>query len=257
MLFSLEACVLDKEKLGEIDYLVELLTPKGKIWAVAKGGQKSKKRFLNLLEELTLLRSHFRQPRIGNLPILEKVDPLFLSESARKDLRTYFFFSYISEVLSKISYSGLSTEYFGFVKKVVKEVEKEGVPLLARTYFEQKLLLYLGLAPQWSTCVKCGRAPNRLAFLSIMSGGVLCVNCKTERESPIEVPVLELLQGILKLPVNFKNLKNLEKSWVPKEKYVKKAIKISEMFFFFFLPFEIKSLKFLKSLDNGGGDEET
>ena len=70
MLFSLEACVLDKEKLGEIDYLVELLTPKGKIWAVAKGGQKSKKRFLNLLEELTFLRAHLRQPRKGNLPIL-------------------------------------------------------------------------------------------------------------------------------------------------------------------------------------------
>ncbi len=256
MLFSIEGCVLSKEKLGEIDYLVELLTPKGKIWAVAKGGQKSRKRFLNLLEELTFLRAHLRRPKKGNLPILEKVDLLFLSERARRDLKIYVFFSYISEVLSKISYSGLSSDYFGFVKKFVKEIDLQGVPLLAKTYFEQKLLLYLGMAPNWSSCVKCGKIPNRLAFLNISSGGILCIDCKTERDQPVERPVLELLQNILKLPVNFKNLKNLEKSKIFEEKYFEKAFKISEMFFFFFLPFEIKSLKFLKDLNNGEGYEK-
>ena len=169
MLFSLEACVLGKEKLGEIDYLVELLTPKGKIWAIAKGAQKSRKRFLNLLEDLTFLKVHLRRPQKGNLPVLEKVDLIFLSEAVRKDLKTYFFFSYIGEVLSKISYSGLSTDYFAFIKKLVKEVEAEGVPLLAKAYFEQKILLYLGLSPQWDSCGKCGRVPRRLAFLSASS----------------------------------------------------------------------------------------
>ncbi len=256
MLFSIESCVLGKEKLGEIDYLVELLTPKGKIWAVAKGAQKSRRRFLNLLEDLTFLRAHLRRSKKGNLPILEKVDLLFLSERARRDLKTYIFFSYVSEVLSKISYSGLSSDYFEFIKKFIKEIDLYGVPFLAKTYFEQKLLLYLGMALNWESCVKCGRIPNRLAFLNISSGGILCVDCKTERNQPVERPVLELLQNIARLPVCFKNLENLEKSKIFEEKYLKKACEISEISFFFFLPFEIKSLKFLKNLNNGVGDEE-
>ncbi|HCE79717.1 MAG TPA: DNA repair protein RecO, partial [Thermodesulfobacterium commune] len=120
MFFSVEGLVLSKEKIGEIDVLVEILTPKGKLWAIAKGAQKSRKRFVNLLEEFNLLNLHLRKTLKGALPILEKADLIFIPESIWGNLEKYIFFSYMGEVLSKVSFKGLEAEYFNFIKDWVK-----------------------------------------------------------------------------------------------------------------------------------------
>jgi len=256
MIFSLEALVLSKEKLGEIDLLIELFTPKGKIWSVAKGAQKSRKRFVNLLEEFNLIKAHLRKTAKGKLPILEKADLLFLPESIRRDYKKYLMISYIGEILSKISFPGLYVEYFSFIKKLFMEIEKENPPFLLKPFFELKILKFSGWSPEFFQCVKCGYKPKKIFFLSIPEGGILCFRCKDGNSEKLDLETVDILRSLIKMPVELESLKKLEKD-LEKAIYIKeKILKISEKFLKYFLPFELNSLKFLKDF-NWGIENET
>ena len=246
MIFSLEALILSKEKLGEIDLLIELFTPKGKIWSIAKGAQKSRKRFVNLLEEFNFIKAHLRKTSKGKFPILEKADLLFLPENIRKDYKKYLIISYMGEILSKISFSGLFIEYFSFIKKLFKEIEREDLFPLLKPFFELKILRFSGWSPEFFQCVKCGYKPKKIFFLSIPEGGILCFRCKDGNSEELDFETVDILRYLIKMPVEFERLKKLEKD-LEKSVYIKeKILKISEKFLKYFLPFELNSLKFLK-----------
>lgn len=253
MIFSLEALVLSKEKLGEIDLLVELLTPKGKVWSIAKGAQKSRKRFVNLLEEFNLIKAHLRKTSKGKFPILEKADLLFLPETIRKDHKKYIIISYIGEILSKISFSGLAVEYFSFIKKFLREIEKRNsIGNLWKPFFELKILKFSGWAPELFQCVKCGYQPKKIFYFSVFEGGILCFRCKNDEGEVLDLKTIQMLRTLIEMPPDFERLQKLEeelKNWVDDRE---KIFKISEKFFKFFLPFEINSLKFLEEYGLGG-----
>ncbi|RLG11633.1 DNA repair protein RecO [Candidatus Pacearchaeota archaeon] len=248
MIFSLEACILNKEKFGEIDYLVELLTKKGKIWAIAKGARKSKKRFVNTLEEFNFIIAHLRKPLKSNFLILESADLIFIPETVRNNYKKYLFISYIGEILSKISFSELRVEYFEFVKNFIKEIENvDFIPYLAKPFFEIQILSYLGYKPEFRKCIKCGYIPKRIIYLSIPAGGVVCFKCKNGEDIKVDKEVINILKKINKNFINFKFLKKIEKEINFNKELLNKIYEISENFLKFFLPFEINSLKFLKT----------
>lgn len=251
MIFSLEALVLSKEKLGEIDLLVELFTPKGKIWSIAKGAQKSRKRFVNLLEEFNFIKAHLRKTSKGKFPILEKADLLFLPESIRNDYKRYIMISYIGEILSKVSFPGLFVEYFSFIKNLFKEIEKNELTPLMKPFFELKILKFSGWSPEFFQCVKCGYKPKKVFYLSIPQGGILCFKCKDGNSEILDLETVEVLRNLIKMPVQFEKLKKLEKDLEKSIEVKEKIFKISEKFFKYFLPFEWKSLKFLNLKEIG------
>ncbi len=251
MIFSVEALVLSKEKLGEIDLLVELFTPKGKIWSIAKGAQKSRKRFVNLLEEFNFIRAHLRRTSKGNFPILEKADLIFLPETIRSNYKKYFIVSYIGEILSKVSFSGLKVDYFSFIKSFLKELEGKNVGILWKSYFELKILKFSGWIPEFFQCVKCGYKPKKVFYLSIPEGGIMCFRCKEEASEVLDLKTIQVLRELMDMPINFEKLQKLEEDFKKFVDVIEKAYKISEKFFKYFLPFEINSLKFIKEYGPG------
>jgi len=248
MIFSIEAFVLSKEKIGEIDSLIELFTPKGKIWSIAKGAQKSRRRFVNLLEEFNFIKAHLRKTSKGKFLILEKADLLFLSEEIRRDYKKYIFISYIGETLSKISFSGLCVEYFSFIKNLIKEIETNKIISLLKPFFELKILKFSGWSPELFQCVRCGYKPKKVFYLSISEGGLLCFNCKDGNNEALDLQIVDILRDLIKMPINFEKLHKIEEELKKMPHLKEKILKISEEFFRFFLPFEINSLKFLKNI---------
>jgi len=247
MLFSIEGLVLSKEKVGEIDLLVETLTPKGKVWAIAKGAQKSKRRFVNLLEDFNLLTLHLRRNFKGTLPILEKADLLFIPESLWEDLEKYVFFSYLGEVLSKVSFKGLEVEYFNFIKDWIKFLDKEPkITLWHKVFFEWQMLGFLGWSPQVEGCVKCGYQPKRIFYFSVRDGGVLCYRCKEENAFRLTLEQVEVLKIFSKMSKKPKFLKEPMKKKRLSSEVLMILNKISERFFQYFLVFDVISLKMVK-----------
>lgn len=248
MIQTVEALVLSKEKRGEIDLLVELLTPKGKIWCIAKGAQKSRRRFVNTLEEFNFIKAHLRRTSKGKSFILEKADLEFLPESIRKDYKKFVIISYIGEILSKVSFSGLFVNYFSFIKTLLKEIEKNEVLSLIKPFFELKILKFLGWAPELFYCVKCGYKPNKVFYISIHDGGILCFRCKDGGSENLKSETLEILRELIRMPVNFQGLQELEKDLQKIVDGREKLFRISERFLKYFLCLEINSLKFLESV---------
>ncbi len=252
MIFSLDALVLSKEKLGEIDLLVELFTPKGKIFCVAKGAQKSYKRFVNLLEEFNFIKAYLRKTSKGKFPILEKADLIFLPEKVREDYKKYILLSFIGEVLSKISFVGLKIEYFLFIKSLIKAVDANKLLTLWKPFFELKILKFCGWTPELYKCIKCGYFIRKMFYFSVEEGGVVCYKCRTIKSEYLEIKVIEILRDLIRMSNEFERLYKIEKELEKRLLIKEKVFKISEKFFKFFLSFELNSLKFLNECSLGG-----
>ncbi len=250
MLFTLPALVLDKDKIKEIDFLVTLLTPRGKIKALAKGAQKSFKRFLNLLEDLTYLRVHLRKPQRGRTLILEGADLLYLPESPRKQLLHFYFFSYLSEVIDFTAPISLSKESFFWITDYIKELDKRGIQGEHKFLWEMRWLEICGLSPYLSGCVRCGSRPQRLFYFSLSQGGVLCLKCRDEQVFTLTQAQIDLLRKIGRI----KKLADLD---VPLQglsvEEKRRLLEVSERFFIYHFDWEPRSLKLLKELWLGHG----
>jgi len=110
--------------------------------------------------------------------------------------------------------------------------------LIARLVFELRLLSYLGVSPNFSSCVQCGTT-KFLRSISVKLGGMLCINCDTNSESTPN-SILSLLKYIVlceeKKIFAFKTSK----------KTIEIASGIVEKFLFIYLDIVPKSYKFMK-----------
>lgn len=246
MLFTLPALILDKIQIKEIDYLVNLFTPRGKIKAIAKGAQKSKKRFLNLLEDLTYVRAHLRKPKKGEYLILEGVDLLFLLESPWRDLKKFYFFSYIAEVVSFTNPPFLRKEDFSFLVNFLKEIDLSNYSLEGKFFWEFKWLQICGLTPNLVHCVVCGSFPKKIFYFSIPKGGLLCFSCKDLSVTGLTLKQIDLLRKIVRIK-KFEEARKFMTSLSLEER--KGLYSLMENFFLFHFNWEPKSLKFLRERD--------
>ncbi|MCS7149763.1 MAG: DNA repair protein RecO [Caldimicrobium sp.] len=244
MLFSLPAFVLDKIKVKEIDYLIELLTPRGKIKALAKGAQKSRRRFVNLLDDLTFIRAHLRKPQRGRTLILEGADALYIPESPRYVLKKFYFFSYVAEVLSYTSFGPLNREQFGFLVEFIKEIDRNPWEDIYKCLFETRWSVISGFAPLLDECVKCQERPRRLFYFSISAGGILCVNCKDDQSIRLSSFQIDLLKKMAKIEFP-EEMSELKESFSREEGLQIKSL--VEAFFLYHIDWEPRSLPFLKS----------
>lgn len=245
MLFSLPALVLDKEKRNEIDLLITFLTPGGKIRALAKGAQKSRRRFLNLLEDLTYLRVHLRKLQKGKNLILEGADLFYLPESPRWILSKFYFFSYVSEVLSFTLPGALRKSDFEWLVNFIKFTDqKEPFNLKElKVFFELKWLQICGLYPQVWECVSCGREPKRIYYFSVPSGGILCFSCRNNFSYPLSLNQIDLLRKIVRIKV-LNEVEILMKGLSKPESF--SFLHLIEEFFIYHFEWEPKSLRVLK-----------
>lgn len=243
MLFTLQALVLDKDKVNEIDYLVELLTPKGRLRVLAKGAQKSKRRFLNLLEDLTLIRSHLRKPQRGKTLILESADPFYIPEGPRRDLVKFYFFSYLAETMKQTFYAPLGSEGFNFVVQYLKILDQEALQEGFKTIWEYMCLKLNGLEPYLEGCVRCGERPKRIFYFSPQAGGILCFQCRDERARPLEQIQIDLLRKIGRIKKAEEIFELLEALQSERGRGIQGLL---EEFFLYHIDWEPRALRILK-----------
>ncbi|NPA39876.1 MAG: DNA repair protein RecO [Thermodesulfobacteria bacterium] len=251
MFLRKKAIVLGKESIGEIDLLVELLTEDGKLWGIAKGGQKSKKRFLNAFEDLNYIEVHLRKNTTA-LPIIEKVDILFIPESLRYDLKKYFFSSYLTELLSKVSFQDLPADYFWFVVKLVRFFDQYEFLKVLKPFVEIKLLSFLGWTPELKRCVRCGYLPKRVFYFSYVDGGITCYKCRKEEDEFLEKNVVDILRKLSKMPLDRNSLNELEKYFNVELKMFDRTKRLVENFLKLHCDIELSSAKHLfEELNHG------
>lgn len=130
---------------------------------IAKGAQKSKRRFVASLEPFTHVRLAFRSRPHADLCFIEAAD---IVRSARKlafDLDRYAFSTYVVELIdSMVEGQEADTALFDLAESTLERIDaSSGAPdPLWLRYFEAKMLALTGLEPRFDRCHRC-RRPSR------------------------------------------------------------------------------------------------
>ncbi|OAG27353.1 DNA repair protein RecO [Thermodesulfatator autotrophicus] len=242
-----KAIILSSRTVGEKDVLLELLSAeRGRLSALAKGGRKSLRRFVNTLEPFSLIQAHLRGGKINLPPFLDKADLLNPFENLRLNPLAFTKTAYLGELTECFLKPGTGQNFFYFLQESLS-VLNAGIdywPLL-KINFELFLLKTSGFSPHLGKfCLRCDQTLNKEVFFSFSEGGVVCGNCAFEEDVLLNLKILAFLNHISGLrPLRLRIIK-------PDAENLKKAEQLVESFVLQLLNREVNSLRVLKEMFN-------
>lgn len=176
-----EAIVLSKRHLGESDRMVNLLTLKsGKIVAIAKGANKSIRRFMNALEPFYVLSVEYFDRHTKGIARLENASVILDSSGIERDLRRFSLAFFILEMADKLTREREPhPDLYELLRESAQRIKDSEIVFSHILEIALRILEITGFLPNFKTCIRCGKYidPERLKFFSIEKGGVLCDTC--------------------------------------------------------------------------------
>jgi len=201
--YTSQAIIMHTKEFGETDLLVTFFTPdKGRLKGIAKGAQKSRKRFVNCLDVFCLAELDYSLKREGGLYFLNSGKLINAYPGIRSDFT----------ILGKASYMVELTEIlfpWGVADRNMFELLKGALDALADVdnvdiipfIFEIKAMTLGGYGINLEKCSICGR-PYRgegRAVFKRDKGGIACLKCHQESAispgvDPQTVEMIKLMQ---------------------------------------------------------------
>ncbi len=250
--FSTDAILLKKTAYGSSDLIITFMTrERGKISAVAKGGQKSVKRFSGVLDLFTMSEIILRYGK-GKLPYLEEASLAHAFSSIRLDILKTAFASYWGELILKwLEEKKKQPEIYNLLWRALDILDKNKLePEPANILFQIKLIRLSGFSPNLNFCALCKTktfAKDKIAF-DLKKGGLICQKCLSGTAN-----IEWLSKGTIK-----------ELLWLDKTDMncgcrilfssgsLKEAGKFTEAFVQYHIKDNIKSLGFIKKIKKRG-----
>ena len=165
-----EGLVLRVLPFGEADKLVTWYGAQtGRITAIAKGAQKSKKRFVNKLEPFSRLRFFCRPPRRSpsGLYFLEEAELLTAHLRIRQEYPRFLAATGLSELCLRFTRDlDPDPRLYTLLLWAVEAVSNRVHPLRYLLFFHLKLLQLAGYRPDLVHCRRCGEALSGPASLA-------------------------------------------------------------------------------------------
>ena len=192
-MISTAAIVLRARPYKERDLLLDLLTlAEGRISLVARGAQKSKRRYMGSLELGARVKIDYR-PKLG-LGTLGPCDLLSAPWQARRDLGRLAQLCYLLELLRCTSPLGeadapLFESACAYLDHLESETEPSEEGLLR---WELALMSHLGYALRIDRCPYTGEAPDAISY---RVGGSFSLS-SGRRGHPLPTPLLRILYQI-------------------------------------------------------------
>jgi DNA repair protein RecO (recombination protein O) len=241
--------VLKVTSHGESDKIVTWYSPDiGRAVSIAKGAKRSRRRFVNKLEEFTLLDITYRPSKNGGL--------LFLSEAAlenaflnlRTDHRCYVAAMLACElVLRFTSEQDSDPEIFALLSWLFHTIDRGGAPLKGIALFHLRLLGIAGYQPGLQGCCSCGRGVDggRSFALQPANGSLVCNRCNSRVQRSkfsLSLQTIRFLQSGQQL-----DLTRLERLQMP-EKAARESLRVLYRYSQHLLQRDIHSWRFVEEL---------
>lgn len=176
-LYRTEGIVLREMDYAEADRVLTLLTPGGKLVALARGIRRPTSRKAGQLglfyrTQLMLARGH-------NLDTITQAQCLEALEELRGDLLRFSYACYVAELAERFSQEGEENPaLYGLVMQTFRWLAQERDLRLWTRYFELRLLDCCGYRPELFRCVACHEELRpEINFLYVVQGGLLCGRC--------------------------------------------------------------------------------
>lgn len=178
------ALVLRSVDFGESDRILHLLLPDtGRRSVIAKGARRSVKRFAGNLDYFNLLDVQIAQRRSTVMARLEQAGLVRSWAPLRTSAARFALGCYLLELLGRLAPEGgvraETRRLFQLTVTAFDVIAVRDPDVRLRTLLELRLLDALGLRPELSDCVRCGRTSEdrRVAFC-VAEGGPVCGACR-------------------------------------------------------------------------------
>ncbi|MDW7772273.1 MAG: DNA repair protein RecO [Desulfobulbaceae bacterium] len=211
--------VLSISDHGEADKIVTFFSPDlGKVTGIAKGAKRSKQRFVNKLEEFSLLQVIYRPPRRDTLLFIVEADLENAFLSLRRDFRRYIMAMLAVELVLRFTREhDPDPAVFSLLLWAMSSLEKGENPLQVGALFHLRLLGAVGYQPELGRCGLCGKQVSAEAPFSLhqASGSLMCGACRkssTDPLAPLSVQTLKFLDSAQRL-----DLKNMDRLRLPEK----------------------------------------
>lgn len=201
------AIILDSRDHGESDRIITFFTQdRGRLTGIAKGANRSKKRFVNKLELFSLITITYNKGRGSNLAFIAEAELHTSFINLRTDVNLYTCASIIQEtiLMATVEHQG-EREIYHLLLWALKSLDEGKPPLGIVTIYLLRLYDLLGYRPDLSCCCMCNMAisPTREYGFHYMTGGLICNNCSDRGNSTtiLSLGTIKLLQAIVSLPL--------------------------------------------------------
>lgn len=176
-----EGIVLFKRAYGESDKIVRLFTlGAGKVAAIAKGANKSQKRFANTLEPFNHISMEYFEKYGKGMVRIENAHTIETNEGIEKSLKRACIAGFFTEFVDRLTRDREKhAELFYILKGVLTSIKHDDLTYSDVLYHELTMLQALGFEPNFQSCVYCGKPmdeDDRTCFSS-ERGGTLCPRC--------------------------------------------------------------------------------
>lgn len=254
-----EGIVLFKRPYGESDKIVRLFTlGAGKVAAIAKGANKSQKRFMNTLEPFNHISLEYFEKYGKGMVRIENAHIIDTNEGIETSLKKACVAGFFTEFVDRLTRDReRHTELFYMLKGLLDTIKKSDLTYSDVLYYELNMLRTLGFEPNFLTCVYCGKPleENDRTCFSSERGGTLCRRCaRFIAHKAYDEGVIAHLASIRADGGNNTSREPLNK-YVPCDggngnvaDFEREARDLLERFVSFHLEVEFKSYRILKSI---------
>jgi DNA repair protein RecO (recombination protein O) len=178
------AIVLRTRKVRESSKIVVFFSKKcGRLSAIAKGSLKPKSKFGSSLELFTRCSIILYKKENRELHTLSHSDTLESYQGIKDDVFKLAYASVATEMVERLMPVEEPNEaLYGLLASVLKEIslaERSQLEVILSSY-ELKALFLVGYGPELGGCVRCSKPVDDEASFGLLSGGVLCPDCKNQ-----------------------------------------------------------------------------
>lgn len=187
--FRREGIILRELDYAEADRILTILTPAGKVSALAKGVRRvtsHKAGHLGLFSRVSLMLAQGR-----NLDIVTQAEGIEEFEGLRKDLERFSYASYVAEVVDRVAPEDEDvSSLYDLLMVALRWFSEEEDLVLGARLFELRLLEYAGYQAELFECVSCQtRLEAEENYFANEMGGLLCPRCGAGRQGVRAVSV--------------------------------------------------------------------
>jgi DNA repair protein RecO (recombination protein O) len=178
-----ECIVLKNVDFGESDRIVTLYSSdRGRFSAIAKGAKRSQKRFVNKLEEFSLLDISFRPAKHNRLHFLSEAELKEAFISLRTDWQRYCAAILANELVLRFTGEhDPDSQIFYLLHWLLESLHHGASPLPTVVFFHLHLLNACGYRPRLEHCATCSNSPDKSRGLNFTlqpgNGTLLCSRC--------------------------------------------------------------------------------
>ncbi len=175
MFTTTEGIVLKRIKVSDYDTILNVFTKKyGKISLSLKGARSVKSKLS--AGSQPFVYGEFSINKSGKISKVTTIDIYDSFYDIRTDLDKLSVGCYILELVSLVTNEDVNIKLFDFIIETLSYLEKTDHIHLIKIIFELKLLHFIGLKPELTHCVNCGKEVISPKF-SVENGGVICSEC--------------------------------------------------------------------------------